>query len=152
MLLRLQEQIYSLIKHKLSEANLHLHPCTHEQGNCMDFDAGIMSTSQRYAPRLSGEWEYEIVKSRKSRWGKPGTIRMNEEDVCPMAVCWRLSPWRWGWRSEPRTARLAQYCMSQWHAWEQRIIDRARSVMRLREERGADKQVAARTFDTLIKE
>ena len=28
---------------------------THEQGNCMDFDAGIMSTSQRYAPRLSGE-------------------------------------------------------------------------------------------------
>jgi hypothetical protein len=28
---------------------------TNEQSNCMDFDAGIMSTSQRYAPRLSGE-------------------------------------------------------------------------------------------------
>ena len=23
---------------------------THEQGNCMDFDAEIMSASQRYAP------------------------------------------------------------------------------------------------------
>ena len=49
-------------------------------------------------------------------------------------------------------AGLALNCMRQWHPWEQRIIDRARSVMRLREERGADKQVAARTFDTLIKE
>lgn len=73
--------------HHIDDTKEKYEASTHEQGNCMDFDAGIMSTSQRYAPRLSGEREYKIVKSRKSRWGKPWTIRMTKRIFCPMAVC-----------------------------------------------------------------
>ena len=44
-----------LSPHHIDDTKEKYEASTHEQGNCMDFDAGIMSTSQRYAPRLSGE-------------------------------------------------------------------------------------------------
>lgn len=39
-----------LSPHHIDDTNEKYEASTHEQGNCMDFDAGIMSTSQRYAP------------------------------------------------------------------------------------------------------
>ena len=44
-----------LSPHHIDDTKEKYEASTHEQGNCMDFDAGIMSTSQRYAPRLSDE-------------------------------------------------------------------------------------------------
>jgi len=58
--------------HHIDDTKEKYEASTHEQGNCMDFDAGIMSTSQRYAPRLSGEREYEKVKSRRADWESRG--------------------------------------------------------------------------------